>query len=436
MKKLFLFAGMFFILTTFTNAQNAVTSKSLPNDMNGVDAATTPNRCGTIEHLQWMLQQDPTLIAKMDLEEKKLDDYIVTHQQELENDKTNYVIPCVVHIVYNGSAQNISDARVIEQITQTNKDWGGTNGRSMGVFSTTLRANTGISLCLAKKDPNGNTTTGITRTSTTTTEFNHTDNNVKHTSIGGCDAWNPSKYFNIWVCNLTSGLAGYAEFPTSGLTSTYGVVICYKYFGITGATSPFNGGGTLSHEGGHCFNLIHIWGDENGCTGTDNCADTPNQAAATTGNHSGVLTDACTSTSPGIMYMNFMDYSDDADYANMTPNQATRMKAAITSYLMSVVNAGATECGVGIGVEGSSANNIQVYPNPVNDVLNIDLVNCGKNNVNVEIFNSIGGLIKSVENKSMSPMMKINLADVKSGIYYIIIKTESGSLSKKITIMK
>ncbi len=587
----------------------------------------------------------------------------------------------------------------------------------MGVFSASLRANTGISLCLATKDPSGNTTTGITRTYTATTAFSHNydshDNDMKHVSTGGCDAWDPTKYFNIWVCNFSLvGLGGFGLFPTAGMTADYGAAICYKYFGLTGATSPANGGTLLSHEGGHCLNLNHTWGDEDACAADDGVTDTPMEAAATTGSHTGLLTDACSSTSPGVMYMNFMDYSNDACSSNMTPGQALRMKAVITTYMTSLINAVSTECtaaapvaafianattvplnttvtftdqssnaptqwswaltpstgfsyqggtsaasqnpqikfttagtytvaltatnGVGpntctktnyitvtnggaqtcdtlhyplvgtmvcyfnhstgyvagtnslkdkaiadyfatyspynsitgiyarfvkasktsssttnitfniynnggasgapgtvigtatlpfstiisntasnsyvyipispavsitgpfyvgvviptgtgdtlalytntngnvtpgtgwrqsnssawatysstyslnlvntifpivctssVGIEESLTNNILIYPNPANDILNIDLANYGNNKVDVEIFNSIGGLIKSIENKSMSPMMKIDLADVKSGIYYIIIKTEEGSsLSKKITIMK
>jgi len=133
---------------------------------------------------------------------------------------------------------------------------------------------------------------------------------------------------SVGVCPLGGGLCGYAQFPTSGVNATFGVVIHYEYFGVTGATAPYNLGGTTSHEIGHCFNLYHIWGDDNGaCTGSDYCTDIPNQANYTYGVHTGVLTDACTSTSPGIMYMNFMDYSDDISYANFTPDQKSRIEA-------------------------------------------------------------------------------------------------------------
>jgi PKD repeat protein len=352
MKKLILFIAVILLAAVTVNAQQTLPANNftkqtvtLSKTSDGTQTTTVQRHCGTMEHLTWMEQQDPTLEAKMQAEEKKFNDYIAEHQQELENSKTTYTLPTVVHVVYNGTSGYVTPARVNEQINQTNSDWAGTNGRSMESFATTLRVDCGITLCLATKDPSGNTTTGIDYKTTTKTSFT-TNDGVKSTSTGGAAAWDPTKYMNIWVCNLGGGLCGYAQFPSSGINSTYGVVIHYQFFGLTGASSPYNLGGTVSHEFGHCFNLYHTWGDDSGsCSGTDNCADTPNQADATYGNHSGTLTDACSTTAPGIMYMNFMDYSDDADYTNMTPNQKTRMQSAVSTYLTSVANNAATACG-------------------------------------------------------------------------------------------
>lgn len=353
MKKLFLFIAAIMLMAVTVNAQNqalpSVKFSTLPvtvakgTSTQAETPAVTPRHCGTMEHLEWLKQQDPTLEARMQAEEKKFNDYIAEHQQELENNKTTYTMPTVVHVVYNGTSGYVSPTRVTEQITQTNSDWAGTNGRSMGAFSTSLRADCGITLCLATKDPLGNATTGIDYKTTTVSSWTY-NNNMKHASTGGADAWDVTKYLNIWVCNLGSSLCGFAQFPP--VNSNYGVVIHYQFFGITGASPPYNLGGTTSHEFGHCFMLYHIWGDASGCTPDDGYADTPAQNIETYGNHSGVLTDACQTSSPGIMYMNFMDYSDDADYANMTPNQKTVMQTTITNYLMSVANNAATACNI------------------------------------------------------------------------------------------
>ncbi len=79
-----------------------------------------------------------------------------------------------------------------------------------------------------------------------------------------------------------------------------------------GSMAGYNDGRTLTHEAGHFFFLFHIWGDDDGaCNGSDGVSDTPNQSDASSGCHSGVLTDACSTTAPGIMYQNYMDYSSD-----------------------------------------------------------------------------------------------------------------------------
>jgi hypothetical protein len=334
MKKITLFILAFILASAAVNAQLEKQSQ------------TTIDRCGTMQHLQWMQQQDPALQQKMEQEENKFNDYIATHANELKNNKTSYTIPVVVHVVYNGTYGYVSPTRVNEQLTQTNADWSGSGVTSIPPFPDSLIADAGITFCLAVIDPSGNPTTGIDYKTTTKTSFT-TNDGVKSTSTGGAAAWDPTKYLNIWVCSLGSSLCGYAQFPTSGVNSTFGVVIHYQFFGLTGATPPYNLGGTTSHELAHCFNLYHLWGDDGGaCTGSDYCVDTPNQADASYGDHSGCLTDACTPACPGIMYMNFMDYSDDIDYSNFTPDQVVRMQACIATYLMSVANNAATACNV------------------------------------------------------------------------------------------
>ncbi len=284
-------------------------------------------KCGTMEYLQKQKAADATLEPRMLNYEEALQKWIQNNQNYINSSKATITVPVVVHIVYNLAGDNISDARVLEQIGTLNTDYAGLNTHSMSAFSPSLKINTEIQFCLAQRKPDGSATNGIERRQTTVTSFTD-DDAVKYYATGGLDAWDPNKYLNIWVCNLVSGLYGYAQFPTTGINATYGVVIGYKYFGITGAVAPYNLGGTTAHELGHCFNLYHIWGDDLGfCFGTDYCNDVPNQANYTNGAPTGVLTDACTAVSPGIMYMNFMDYTDDIALANFTPDQKARIAA-------------------------------------------------------------------------------------------------------------
>ncbi|MDR2232602.1 MAG: zinc metalloprotease [Tannerella sp.] len=272
-------------------------------------------------------------------------DYEQLLQNQLLNSRTiptgKIIIPVVVHVVYYNSSQNISDAQINAQIKVLNDDYQRLNADKNNTPTAfqSVAANMEIEFKLAKLDPSGYPTTGITRTSTSLNGFDmNSGNNVKFTASGGKDAWNTQKYLNLWVCNLNmyngSELTGYGTFPQdlSTFPNLDGVVINYKYFGVGGHTvAPYNKGRTATHEVGHWLGLWHIWGKTNEqcspCVDDDDVTDTPNQLCAKYGTLSGVQIDQCTTISPGIMYMNYMDYTDDAVMNIFTLGQKTRARA-------------------------------------------------------------------------------------------------------------
>jgi hypothetical protein len=241
-------------------------------------------------------------------------------------------IPVVVHVVYKTPSENIPATQIRNQIAVLNRDFRRKNSdRSKipdvwkGMASDAL-----IQFVLAKKDPSGNPTTGITRTKTDRDAFPY-DDSVKSVSTGGVSPWPASKYLNIWVCSLGDGLLGYAQFP-GGPAQTDGVVILNTAFGKKGiAQPPFHLGRTTTHEVGHWLNLRHIWGDDAApfaCQGSDHIDDTPNQE----GPNYGVPqfpNISCNNGPNGDMFMNYMDYVDDAAMFMFTPQQVVRMHAAL-----------------------------------------------------------------------------------------------------------
>ena len=297
-------------------------------------------KCGSELNLTEMQQTDPARYQRiMDLEnriQKSLNDPVLRSTQQ----STIYV-PVVVHIVYNNyNTQNLSDAQVHSQIQVLNEDYRRLNADRAKTPSAfvSVAGDANIQFVLAKKDPLGNPTTGITRTITAQNKFYAENESVKFSISGGKNAWNPQKYLNIWVCNIwyvdpiygDQQLAGYAQFPDElyTKTNTDGVVINYKYFGRDGsAVSPYNKGRTATHEIGHWLNLRHIWGDEYNCTATDFVNDTPNQFRDTQGCPAFPKVDNCSPSNPGIMFMNYMDYSDDACMNMFTNGQIERMRA-------------------------------------------------------------------------------------------------------------
>lgn len=251
--------------------------------------------------------------------------------------ESEYVIPVVVHIIYQveNNPWNISDAQVYSQMEILNEDFLRTNPDTVNtpLAFRPAAVNTGISFCLAQRDPLGNPTTGIIRhafPNTTTWSSGAINSTIKPATI-----WDPTKYMNIWVANLSGGLLGYAQFPTGsglpglgggGSANTDGIVVLYSSVGRP-PFNPFSGvynrGRTATHEVGHYLGLRHIWGD-GGCSVDDFCGDTPSSDASNFG---------CPTTHVSCgtidMVQNYMDYTDDACMNIFTADQRARMIAVM-----------------------------------------------------------------------------------------------------------
>lgn len=144
-------------------------------------------------------------------------------------------IPVVVHVVHDPSvpAQDIADARVRSQIDVLNQDYRATNPDAAGVPSVwkSRVADARIEFRLADRDPDGNATTGITRTPTAATSFATFRDDVKSSSTGGSDPWPSDDYPNVWACGdlwdeRGRSILGYAQFP-GGPPTTDGVVVVH-----------------------------------------------------------------------------------------------------------------------------------------------------------------------------------------------------------------
>jgi len=292
-------------------------------------------RCYTTEMQAALRSQG--LVPETDAQfERWIAEKIATIREQGQTE-SEYVLPVVVHIIYRAENNpwNISDAQVFSQIQVLNEDFLRTNPDTTNtpIAFRAAAVNTGISFCLAQRDPQGNPTTGIVRhafpntTAWSTGAFNST---VKPATI-----WDPTKYLNIWVANLNGGVLGYAQFPTGsglpglgggGSANTDGIVVLYNTVGRP-PFNPFGGvynlGRTATHEVGHYLGLRHIWGD-GGCSVDDFCADTPPSDASNFG--CPVTHISCGNVD---MVQNYMDYTNDACMNLFTANQTTRMIAVM-----------------------------------------------------------------------------------------------------------
>lgn len=394
-------------------------------------------RCSTVDVFRRNAINNPDVLFRKQQLETEIQRWIAQDAGRRE-DGTEAVItiPVVVHVIYNTAAQNISLAQIQSQIDRLNKDFSNTNSDKL--LSThpffSITGNPNVEFCLAGIDPDGRTTNGITRTSTSVTEFSDNDN-IKFTSSGGFDAWDARQYLNIWVGKLGGDLLGYAQFPSDLLTnaSTDGVVIGYRNFGTIGVDAPYDLGRTATHEIGHWLNLEHIWGDDNDCTGTDKVSDTPNQETETAGCPTGVKTDACATTAPGIMYENYMDYTDDACMVMFTKGQVTRMNAVfnITRSAIKISN----KCSGTTGITLQTQDRLKIYPNPVQNYLTIEgLPKTKSKYFKIDIFNVIGEKVYVSEISSSDTM--IEMADFKTGTYVLNIYNDEFSATQKLTVVK
>lgn len=286
--------------------------------------ASAQRNCGTMEVLDRQLREDPAMQERMNAIENHTQQFV---QNPGAQDRVVVTIPVVVNVVYFNGTQNISDAQIQTQIDVLNADFRLLNADQSLIppLFQGLKADSEVNFCLATRDPSGNATTGIRRRQTTVNGFG-TNDAVKYDANGGISAWDRNSYLNLWICDLSGGLLGYAQFP-GGPAATDGVVCDFAYVGTIGtATSPFNLGRTATHEVGHWLNLRHIWGDAN--CGSDLVSDTPVHNTSNGGCPAYPHYSTC-SGAPIEMTMNYMDYTDDACMYMFSLGQKARMQAVI-----------------------------------------------------------------------------------------------------------
>lgn len=199
------------------------------------------------------------------------------HHAEINKDQKTagqvYRVPIVFHVVYNTEAENVSDELIQSQLDVLNEDFRRLNANASETRDIFLdrAGDAEIEFYLAETDPNGEPTTGITRTQTDVESFLGGDgfdiagtiaelesecgvslfdliggapltpeqeecvNNllaglgggggggddqaglldgVKFSAQGGVDAWDTKKYLNIWVCDLSISLFGGDPIPS------------------------------------------------------------------------------------------------------------------------------------------------------------------------------------------------------------------------------
>lgn len=396
------------------------------------------------------------------------DTYFEEVAQKAHNKKKTtgiiYQIPIVFHVVYNAAAQNIDDSCILNQLQILNDAYRNKHadtGKTRAIFKP-FAADAEIQFILATKDPNGNPTTGITRSLTNIPKFgdllalysNNFDSveRIKSTAQGGMDPWPTTEYLNIWIADMSDpnygiALLGYATPPLNPLPPNWptgsfppladGVVLQYQ---TVGNNNPNAGdlqglslaGRTAVHEVGHYLGLRHIGGDAQTCgQSTDGIGDTPTMLQSTQ------IANACQSATAnsctvGItdtvdMWENYMDYSNDICQTLFTHGQVALMKDVVENQRSTLADS------MGVTTEVKSTETDQkftLYPNPANTIIYIDYP--GKIN-SCSILNMMGQTIQTIDGSTIRKH-EIQLNNLVPGTYILQLHTSSVKLYQRFQV--
>lgn len=328
--------------------------------------------------------------------------------------RTQLIIPVVIHIVWRTWSENISDEIIASQLEALNRDFNAQNA-DQDLVPSEFRdriADIGISFCLASETPTGQFTNGILRVMTSI-ENAGIHEGLCYDSLGGSSAWDTDRYLNIWVASTGGYVSGYGSYPGLSIPEKTGVVIDPKYFGLN-QHPKYGLGRTLAHEIGHYFGLNHIWSNDPECTKDDGIADTPMQMYQ----HIGCPKYPQSSCTDSDMYMNFMDYVDDPCMLMFTKGQKDKIWATIQTHRpLLLSNEVEVHC---LQNADQAGDDFQISPNPVESMLTITFLDQHISLTKIEIFNIYGRLVIQ-QNSIIDAQYTLDIGSLDPGIYCINI---------------
>lgn len=434
--------------------------------------AQQTRKCGTDLIKQRLTEHFPEITADyygdhISRAQSATDVYLSSKTNAHQKTTAIVTIPVVFHIVLTqaqvtqlGDDAGILD-RIVAQIDVLNADFAKLNSDTNLIPAAfkPIAAASNIRFGAAHRKADGSSTHGydisIITSNTTNIDQGGTagsgyfGSDAKYAATGGAPAWDPAKYINVWVINPNaSGILGLTM--SKDLVTTYGfptgeMGVCLNYAVFGKRISPtqyflpsLDKGRTLTHEMGHFFELSHVWGDDPGCppgTPDDGISDTPPQADENYG--CPVFPNISCSNGPnGDMFMDYMDYVNDACMQMFTQGQVNVMNAMVASGGESYSLGQHPELlqwPAGIN-ETSLENAFSVAPNPTNGKCYISI---GKTEglQQISIYNMIGQRVYHMEaGNTPATGYDVDLSNMSAGVYSVQCTFTSGTATKKIIL--
>lgn len=420
-------------------------------NLSSYSQSEVPTPCLTHTYEETLLNEEPDQLTK------KAE--IIERGRSSSNDRMHdvNVIPVVFHVVYNTLEQNLPDSVILDQLAILNRDFAHLNADTsfLRPVYNGIVGKADIEFQLAEFDPNGNPTTGITRTHTNTTTFGNYgvwtgDNSLvetmTHTQDGGEDAWDEIHYFNIWIGNVLfdyngdiyPAFYGLAVFPWITNGPFNGILMHFEAVGSNNpnpAMYPDGSGGyfqwniqgrTMVHEAGHYLGVPHIYDGNGGCFGGDDGIDDTPRVSGFNGSTCNVGQNTCVDTHPTWgdmpdMIENYMEYSDESCQVSFTLDQIAVMRGVLNNEREELAHNNGNPVSTSEHLE---IDQISIYPNPAKDLIVVDMGSVIASEI--QVYDNTGREVLSVAiNNSKETIL---LTDLPSGVYYLNFVAKNSSI--------
>ncbi len=348
-----------------------------------------------------------------------------------------YTIPVVFHLICRpGSSPGDFFSGNPDDHTVTNIFLANLNHafRNSGDFNQGVGTDVEIEFCLATKDPNGNSTGGITRFETPLSDSCGLMVNSHYTdSVKMLTSWNPEKYLNIWIVADLVDASGFATYPWFPRDHRDGVIIDILYL-----SNDYMAGVMLAHEIGHYLGLYHVF--YGGCP-NDDCliqgdrvCDTPPSTQS-----SFILScidNTCTTDADDTTANNPFNYDVDDNlrtYMNygypscinqFTYGQAERMRLMLVYYRSELLSSDGCE----------NINLTHFYKNPHSAFFNYDhenmeiriTHNC-VSDIQVTVYDCMGKIVVYKESNNKNSIL-LSTSSLNNGLYFVKIESIYGNM--------